>query len=708
MHPSEPDTGNADSPACHVEGENSEGKASSEYTDLQVCGYLSDLDRLMDLSVLTAQKNDVAQKTVTGILHQLPVALMIIENNGKIRYVNQKFINVLGYSLDDIPTTEEWFKVAFPQKDPSCGTVVQWHDLLDKMFSSHREKKDIELQIKCKDMDLKYFLLSFTDLAHMSIITLQDISSPKDLEKKLKYREKQQAAVVSIGTQALCANEIDDLMQFAVDKVASTLGVEFCSVLEKIPKGEFLLRWGTGWNDWFIGSAMVPDEPYTHAGYTSHKREPVIINDLLKETRFKGHSLLHAHDITSGIAMIIGDDKRFFGLLVVYSRNTRDFTEDTLFLQEITNILIETVEMHTTIGRLQLFRELISRSNDLVLIIDGLTGHIKYVNEKVVSYLGPDGYARLQEAPQLSSLIQSVCHDQILKQLHTSNFCTIEDVFISHDNVIHYLEINFTLLEDNERKYILGIARDITRKRTTEIALKNYAQKLQDSNTMKDMFTDIISHDLLNPVSNIKGFTELLLENETDKKKIRMLSCIASNNEKLINIMETTSIFSRLDSVGSLEFNDIDLLPLCRNSIEMFQHQILQKGLDVVLEIEGPCVAKAHPVIQHAFSNLISNAVKYSSNGDRIIVDIEEKKDVWKVVVTDFGEGIPDPKKPVIFDRFSRATSGNTIGKGLGLSIVKRTIELHSGNVGVSDNPLGKGSIFWFTVQKVIERPVFN
>ncbi|MCC7575888.1 MAG: hypothetical protein KK926_03505 [Methanomethylovorans sp.] len=90
MHPSEPDTGNADSPACHVEGEKSKGKASSEYTDLQVCGYLSDLDLLMDLSVLTAEKNDVAQKTVTGILHQLPVALMIIENNGKIRYVDQK------------------------------------------------------------------------------------------------------------------------------------------------------------------------------------------------------------------------------------------------------------------------------------------------------------------------------------------------------------------------------------------------------------------------------------------------------------------------------------------------------------------------------------------------------------------------------------------------------------------------------------------
>ncbi|WP_370571953.1 ATP-binding protein [Methanomethylovorans sp.] len=709
MDPSEPKTGKADAATCHVESENSGSRASSENTFCIGSDHFSELDPLMDLSALTDEKNGIIEKTVIGVLYRLPVAMMIIENNGKIRYVNRKFINVLGYSLDDIPTTEEWFKVAFPQIGLSCETITQWHDLLNRMFSPARDKEDIELQIQCKNMDLRHFHLSFTDLGHMGVIALQDISVSKDLENQVKYREKQQAAVASIGAQAICADDIDDLMQFTVEKVASTLGVEFCSVLEKLPQGEFLLRWGTGWEDWCIGAVIIPDESYTHTGYTAREKEPVIINDLFTETRFKGHSLLHAHDVTSGITMMIGNAERLFGILAVYSTNTRNFTEDdTLFLQEITNILIETVEMHMTMRQLQLFRELINRSNDLVLIIDGVTGHVKYANEKVFSYLGPEGYSRLQEEPHLSTLIQSVDHGQILERLNVSNAFTSEDVFTSHDNIIYDLEINFTRVDDNERKYILAIARDITRKKTAELELKSYAQQLHDSNKMKDIFTDIISHDLLNPASNIKGFTELLLENETDEQKLWMLSCIASNNEKLINIMETTSIFSRLDSMSSLEFNDIDLLPLCKSSIEMFQHQISQKGLDVVLEIEGPYIAKAHPVIQHAFCNLISNAIKYSSNGERIIVGIEGTNDMWKIIVTDFGEGIADPKKPVIFDRFSRATSGNTVGKGLGLSIVKRIIELHTGNVGVDDNPCGKGSVFWFTVHKGMDQSVFQ
>lgn len=235
MDPSEPKTGKADAATCHIEGKKSESKASSENTACIGSGHLSDQDPLMDLSALTDEENSITEKTVIGILHRLPVAMMVIENNGKIRYVNRKFINVLGYSLDDIPTTEEWLKVAFPQKGPSLGAITQWHDLLNGMFSQARDKEDIELHIQCKNMDLRHFHLSFTDLGHMSIITLQDISVSKDLENKLKDRKKQQAAVASIGAQALCADDIDDLMQFTVEKVASTLGVEFCSVLEKLP-----------------------------------------------------------------------------------------------------------------------------------------------------------------------------------------------------------------------------------------------------------------------------------------------------------------------------------------------------------------------------------------------------------------------------------------------------------------------------------------
>jgi signal transduction histidine kinase len=73
---------------------------------------------------------------------------------------------------------------------------------------------------------------------------------------------------------------------------------------------------------------------------------------------------------------------------------------------------------------------------------------------------------------------------------------------------------------------------------------------------------------------------------------------------------------------------------------------------------------------------------------------------MWKVAVTDQGEGISDADKPYVFDRFKRVTKKGVKGTGLGLAIVKRIAELHSGDVGVENNPDGKGSRFWISLKK--------
>ena len=84
----------------------------------------------------------------------------------------------------------------------------------------------------------------------------------------------------------------------------------------------------------------------------------------------------------------------------------------------------------------------------------------------------------------------------------------------------------------------------------------------------------------------------------------------------------------------------------------------------------------------------------------KIIVDITDAGDDWKVTVADQGEGVSDENKPLLFDRFQRVNKIAVKGSGLGLAIVKRIVELHEGEVGVEDNPAGVGSVFWVTVRK--------
>ena len=107
-----------------------------------------------------------------------------------------------------------------------------------------------------------------------------------------------------------------------------------------------------------------------------------------------------------------------------------------------------------------------------------------------------------------------------------------------------------------------------------------------------------------------------------------------------------------------------------------------------------------NPVIEEVFANLLSNAIKYSPIEGKIIIDIIDEGEDWKVKVTDFGEGISDDDKPKLFERFKRVEKGAIKGTGLGLAIVKRLISLHGGTVGIEDNPAGQGSVFWVTMKK--------
>lgn len=241
---------------------------------------------------------------------------------------------------------------------------------------------------------------------------------------------------------------------------------------------------------------------------------------------------------------------------------------------------------------------------------------------------------------------------------------------------------------------------DITGIKLAEEKLKKYADELEHSNELKDLFTDILRHDLLNPAGIIKGYTELLLDTEKGEKKSKLLQKIKQNNEKLIDIIKTAANFAKIESVEELEFETKDISIVVKDVADNFRPLIMSKQMEFEFKAGGVYPANVNHVIEEAFSNLLSNAIKYSPNESRIIVDILDVGNMWKLTVTDSGEGVSDDNKPIIFDRFKRVNKSYIKGTGLGLAIVKRIIELHGGSVGVEDNPEGRGSVFWVTLRK--------
>ncbi|MCZ7402321.1 MAG: sensor histidine kinase [Candidatus Methanoperedens sp.] len=99
------------------------------------------------------------------------------------------------------------------------------------------------------------------------------------------------------------------------------------------------------------------------------------------------------------------------------------------------------------------------------------------------------------------------------------------------------------------------------------------------------------------------------------------------------------------------------------------------------------------------FANLISNAIKYAPHGKKIVVDGKEVNSSWIIRVMDFGAGIKDADKKLVFERFQREDKTGIKGSGLGLAIARKIVELHNGNIWVEDNPEG-GAVFVVEIPK--------
>jgi PAS domain S-box-containing protein len=259
-----------------------------------------------------------------------------------------------------------------------------------------------------------------------------------------------------------------------------------------------------------------------------------------------------------------------------------------------------------------------------------------------------------------------------------------------------------SLLRDEKGNFsgILISGEDITERRKAQVQLHEYAYQLERSNELKDLFTDILRHDLLNPAGIIKSFSELLIEVEMDERKKSIIENISRSTNKLIDLIEGAAHLAKLESVEEIGFVRMDIASLLMDSVKNFSLDMQHKGIEIEIHLEGDYPAVVNPMIERVFSNLVSNAVKYTADESTIKIKIDDAGDRWKISFTDQGEGIPDKDKLAVFERFKRLHKDSVRGTGIGLAIVKRIIDLHNEQVGVVDNPEGHGSVFWLTLKK--------
>jgi signal transduction histidine kinase len=227
---------------------------------------------------------------------------------------------------------------------------------------------------------------------------------------------------------------------------------------------------------------------------------------------------------------------------------------------------------------------------------------------------------------------------------------------------------------------------------TLEHKVKERTVKLERSNSLKDLFIDIMRHDLLGPIGVIENSTELMLDGETDVEKRELIRVANESAEKLIELIEDASKYAALEELEGVDIQLFVIDKVLKEAAETLEPLAIEKNIKLEYHTGPDCVFKASPLIKEVFWNLLSNAIKYSPENSTVVLDVK-KGPPCTISVKDNGPGIPEGEKERIFERFVRIKKGSVRGSGLGLAIVKRVVDLHEGKVWVEDNPDG-GSIF--------------
>jgi len=258
-----------------------------------------------------------------------------------------------------------------------------------------------------------------------------------------------------------------------------------------------------------------------------------------------------------------------------------------------------------------------------------------------------------------------------------------------------FVEITAAPLQDGTGAFagIVESQRDVTERVLAERRLREYARDMASTNELKDLFIDIMRHDLMNPAFFILTAVGSALKRDLDPQLHQDLQDIRKMTRKVVDLIQNASTLAQLEGGRELDFRELDLAAMMETAVRDQGSAAAERRMGIDLRTEGPCPACVNPLMGDVFSNLISNAVKYGAEGTEITVDIQRQEEGWRIAVADRGEGVPDQDKEQIFTRFTRRAKEGVKGTGLGLSIVRKIVDAHHGRVRVEDNPAG-GSVF--------------
>ena len=406
------------------------------------------------------------------VYQRITDAFFAVDTDWRFTHLNEQAERLLGRTASELVGESVWEQ--FPEAVDSTFEV--------EYRRAMRTQTSVSFEEDYPPLDTSFAVEAYPSETGLSVY-FRDITERVRRERELRDRIHQQRIVAQLGQRALATTDVDGFMRQVCETVADTLDTAYCKVLDLDEAADRLhLRAGVGWDDGVVGTATVPSDTNSQAGYTLQQREPVRVAELSAETRFSGPDLLTDHGVESGISVIVGSLAEPWGILGAHDTDAREFTErDADFVRSVAALLASVVDRRERERELERYETVLETLSDGVYAVDP-DGELTLVNEAYVRMTG------VPRAELLGSHVSRLVDDDVqaaakeLERALVSGECeqaTLEAELTGGDGETFPAEATFALLEAGDEYERVGVVRDVTERKRHEAIVQEQRDRFE-------------------------------------------------------------------------------------------------------------------------------------------------------------------------------------------------------------------------------------
>jgi len=631
-------------------------------TPIAAQGVIRDITREEEIKQLLEQQK--RQQDI--IVENSSLGILLIVDDCIVK-ANETFIELLGYShqelkkatLDEISTIED---------------VSLYKDILDNNERGETDKFVIIRKFQKKDGTTLYGKTSVNTVRNekgvidYKVAMIDDITQDKISEEKLRASEQRMTTLISNLQSGILLEDENRKMVLANQKFCDLFNIPLAP--QKL-KGVDCKRSLEKYKHHFLD----PEHTVKRINHVLQRRELALFDELeLKDGRTFERDY---------IPLFIDD---------VYKGHLWSYTDVSLRKNYRKNLEKQKEKYSSIIANMNLGLVEIDSKNEILLVNNRYSEMIGMHSDDLV---GRD----VLDVMNLDTENTTKIKEQFEKRRKNESDSYEVEICLHNGEKKHWL-ISAAPRYDESGKVIgsIGVHLDITKQKELEIQKQELVNELEESNKGLQEYAHIVSHDLKSPLRSVSALATWLYEDYKDKLdeggryNLQMMVEKVEGMDKLITgILK----YSTLNS-DALDHTDVDVNEIVKSIEEII---FIPDHVQIKMTNTLPVIKADKTKIHQLFQNFLSNAVVNIDKKDGLVeIDCKETATHWQFSIQDNGVGIPKEYHQKIFQIF-QSIGNNERSTGIGLSIVKKIIDIYQGRVWL-ESEIGKGTTFYFTIKK--------